>query len=301
VVWTSDSDASSLSREALAITAALVAPLRAFAETRGVLYLDFRDVRVQISESTVEFFRAAAALVSTVLEQTRALDAAREDLRVAAACEPVPMPSLDELLWAPSMKSLRREIESALVGDSSILILGESGTGKTAVARAIADAIGRPPVVRAVLGASDDLNTITSELFGHERGAFSGAMNRRVGLVELADRGTLILDEILNLPKHAQQLLLDFSQFGTYRPLGHEAVKPKQVKVGLIAATNGDLDTAVKEGRFRLDLYYRLAGAVVRLPSLRERHEEIPLLAEAYLRRLDQERDWTLMSGRSCR
>src|SRR5438477_9590402 len=102
---------------------------------------------------------------------------------------------------------------SALAGTSSILVLGESGTGKTLLAQAIAEASGRRPIVRAVLGTSDDLNTVTSELFGHERGSFSGASGTRMGLVEYAHKGTLILDEVLNLSPHAQKLLLDFTQF----------------------------------------------------------------------------------------
>ena len=129
------------------------------------------------------------------------------------------------------MRAIKRELESAVAGESPILITGESGTGKTLMAQAIAEASGRRPIVRATLGASDDLNTITSELFGHERGAFSGATTKRMGLVEFADGGTLILDEILNLPPHAQQLLLDFTQFGTYRPLGYSRAEPKRARV----------------------------------------------------------------------
>jgi transcriptional regulator with GAF, ATPase, and Fis domain len=145
-----------------------------------------------------------------------------------------------------------------------------------------------------VLGASDDLNTITSELFGHERGAFSGATQKRVGLVEYASGGTLILDEVLNLPPQAQSLLLDFVQFGTYRPLGYDKPQPKHASVRLIAATNGDLHAAMRERRFREDLYYRLASVTLVLPPLRDRQSDVPVLAESALRRADPSRDWTL-------
>jgi len=192
------------------------------------------------------------------------------------------------------MRAIRRELESAISGDSPILILGESGTGKTLLAQAIAEASNRRPIVRAVLGASDDLNTITSELFGHERGAFSGAVNKRMGLAEFADGGTLILDEILNLPPHAQQLLLDFTQFGTYRPLGYNRAEPRRAKVRLIAATNGDLEEAIRERRLRQDLYFRLAALTIELPPLRARREDIPALAESTLRHLDPACRWSL-------
>jgi transcriptional regulator with GAF, ATPase, and Fis domain len=283
---------------ALGILAAIAVPLYGAnrAQPRGALYVDFRDTRKFVSDRHVEFFMSAAVLLGSVLEGNRRSQSTRDQLRVAQAhcMEARRTPPLEDLLSPPSMQAIRREIESAIPGDSPILILGESGTGKTLMAQAIAEASGRRPIVRAVLGASDDLNTITSELFGHERGSFSGATGKRMGLAEFANGGTLILDEILNLPMHAQQLLLDFTQFGTYRPLGYDRAEPKRAKVRLIAATNGDLQAAIRERRMRQDLYYRLAALTIELPPLRQRREDIPTMAESTLRRADPARTWTL-------
>src|SRR5262249_14550508 len=113
-------------------------------------------------------------------------------------------------------------------------------------------------------------------------------------LVEYANKGTLVLDEVLNLPAHAQKLLLDFTQFGKYRPLGYDRPEPKTAKIRLLAVTNGDLDLAMRTGRFREDLYHRLAAVVLDLPPLRERREDIPALAERALRSVDPGRSWSL-------
>jgi len=203
---------------------------------------------------------------------------------------------LDELLASDSMAAIREELLAAIAGAASIMILGESGTGKTQLAIAFARASQRDPIVRTTLGQSDDLNTITSELFGHERGAFSGAVSKRKGLVEYANGGTLIFDEVLNLSSHAQQLLLDFTQFGEYRPLGYQGREPKRADVRLISVTNGDISQAIADGRFRQDLYYRLATVPVALPPLRERRHDIPKIAVRYLNRTDVQTDWELAS-----
>lgn len=293
--------AGSDSQLSLGIMSALAAPLRparggTAAFTRGVVYVDFREVDRVVGELERAFLETAADLVSVVLERNEALATTREQLREALVRDPAlpRTPALDVLLAPPSMAPVRAEIEGAVASDLPILMLGESGTGKTLLARAIAEAGGRVPIVRAVLGMSDDLNTIASELFGHERGAFSGALGRRTGLVEHADGGTLILDEILNLPLHAQQLLLDFTQFGVFRPLGHGEAAPRRSRVRLICATNGDVRAAVRAGRFREDLYYRIGAITITVPPLRDRREDAPSLAEGYLRRIDPERAWVL-------
>jgi anaerobic nitric oxide reductase transcription regulator len=113
-------------------------------------------------------------------------------------------------------------------------------------------------------------------------------------LVEYADGGTLILDEILNLPANAQQLLLDFTQFGWYRPLGYQSRDPKTAVVRLLSVTNSNIEQAVAEGRFRQDLYYRLATVLITLPPLRERRWDIPQLAVRYLNRTDSQAEWDL-------
>jgi len=256
-----------------------------------VLYVDFRDVGRNLDEPHLEFFRAAVGLIGLALQQTGASATAE----LAQSPSPADFrPPLREILLPRSMSALRIDAEAAVHGDLPILILGESGSGKTLLAQAIAEAGNRVPVVRLALGQSDDLNTLTSELFGHERGAFSGAVARRIGLVEFADGGTLVLDEILNLPAAAQHLLLDFTQFGTYRPLGLGRADPKRSTARVIAVTQGDLLAAVAEKRFRADLYHRLAGVVLRVPPLRERREDIPFLAETYLRRRDPGRGWEI-------
>ncbi len=295
VSWDPSAIEITSSVQTLGILAAFAAPL----SSRAVLYVDVRDPRKQIDRTHLEFFMSSALLVGALLDQRERTESDRARLGEALSHTTVTRrgPSLDDLLGFESMRALADEVKAAVRSDLSILVLGESGTGKTLLAQAIAEAGSRKPIVRATLGGSDDLNTITSELFGHERGAFSGAAGKRAGLVELAKDGTLVLDELLNLPPHAQKLLLDFTQFGSYRPLGYQGAQPKQSSVRIIGATNGDLRVAMRDGRFREDLYHRLAGFVLELPPLRNRRVDIPALAESTLRRADPARGWSLSVG----
>jgi formate hydrogenlyase transcriptional activator len=169
----------------------------------------------------------------------------------------------------------------------TVLILGETGTGKELVARAIHHNSPRKAKSMVKVNcATLPANLIESELFGHERGSFTGALNRRIGKFELADRSTLFLDEIGEMPLELQVKLLRALQEKEIERVGGRATI--QIDVRIIAATNRDLEKEVEEGRFRADLYYRLNTFPVSLPSLRDRPDDIPLLATHFIQKLSR-------------
>jgi Nif-specific regulatory protein len=186
------------------------------------------------------------------------------------------------------MAEVFEAIEKVGGSRATVLLLGESGTGKELIARAIHynSPQAQGPFITLNCAALPE-SLVESELFGHEKGAFTGATALRKGRFELADGGTLFLDEIGDLPLAMQSKLLRVLQERTFERVG--GGKSITVQVRLIAATNRDLERAVAEGRFREDLYYRLKVVPIRLPPLRERKEDIPMLVDHFLKRFRQE------------
>lgn len=184
----------------------------------------------------------------------------------------------------PPMLDLYSKIRKVAPTDSNVLVQGESGTGKELVARALHNLSRRAkaPMISVNCAAIPE-SLIESELFGHEKGAFTGASAGRAGLVEAADGGTLFLDEIGELPLEAQARLLRVLQEGEIRRVG--SVQSQKVDVRLIAATHRDLKTLAKNGEFREDLYYRLHVIALKLPALRERGSDVLEIARAFLTR----------------
>lgn len=188
-----------------------------------------------------------------------------------------------------SLKFLETLEQARMVGstDTSVLILGESGTGKEMIAHSIHKISARryKPFVVVNCGTLPP-NLVESDLFGHEKGSYTGAVTKREGKFELADEGTIFLDEIGELPLELQVKFLRVLQEREIEPIGG---KPRKINVRVLAATNKDLEEEVAAGRFRIDLYYRLNVFPLLLPPLRERKEDIPLLANYFLRKYSTE------------
>lgn len=194
---------------------------------------------------------------------------------------------------SPAMRKLYDQIEHIAPTGGSVLITGESGTGKELVAKALhelSDRADKP--FQAVNCAGIPADLMESEFFGHAAGAFTGAQNKRQGLLKQADGGTLLLDEIGEMPMALQAKLLRVLQEGTIRAVGSD--KEEQVNVRILAATHQDLERLVEEGKFRQDLFYRLETFSLRVPPLRERGEDIERLANFFLQQQQKSSDKTV-------
>ena len=183
----------------------------------------------------------------------------------------------------PAMYAIFRQVESIAVTGQSVLITGETGVGKEKIAEAIHQLSGRSGALIPVTIAGFDDHLFSDTLFGHKKGAFTGADSVRMGLIEQASGGTLFLDEIGDLAMQSQTKLLRFLQDGEYRHLGEDA--PTQSDVRIVVATNRTIESLKAEGRFRDDLYFRLRTHHVHLAALRDRKGDIPLLVSHFLNR----------------
>jgi DNA-binding NtrC family response regulator len=192
------------------------------------------------------------------------------------------------LSQSPRMLDVFDEVRKVAGTDATVLILGETGTGKELVSRAIHERSGRKdkPFISVNCGAFTE-TLLESELFGHEKGSFTGAVDRRAGLFEMADKGTLFLDELGETTPNTQVNLLRVLEEMTFRRVGGR--EQVQVDVRIIAATHVNLELAVEEGKFRRDLFYRLNVFPIRLPPLHERPEDIPLLMRHFLEEVAEE------------
>ena len=208
----------------------------------------------------------------------RALTEEAESLRAVVGEAPGEMGIIGR---SAGIRGVCNSIRQVAPTDATVLILGDTGTGKELVARAIHVASARhsEALVRVNCAAIPE-SLIESEFFGHEKGAFTGATSQRAGRFAQADGGTLFLDEIGELPLDLQAKLLRVLQEGEFEPLG--GTRTRKVNVRVVTATNRNLEDEIADGRFREDLYYRLNVFPIRLPSLRERGEDIFLLAEAF-------------------
>ena len=234
-------------------------------------------------KSAVEAMRLGAAdYIAKPLDHDELLllvDRLLANRRAAApAGRPAPPAIAGAIGSSPAMREVFERVRRVAATESTVLILGESGTGKELVARAVhAQSARRDAPFVAVNCAAIPPTLIESELFGHDKGAFTGASAARPGLIEAADRGTLFLDEIGELPLPVQAHLLRVLQHGEVRRIG--STKVRQVSVRLLAATHRDLPKQIDAGAFRADLYFRLRVVDIKLPPLRERGDDIDELA----------------------
>jgi len=262
-------------------------PLVFRGETLGVLGV-FR--RIELDDRCWEWLRTLSDAAAVAVKNARALEEAealrralelerdylREEVRQSGA--------FGEILGrSPALRRVLQDVDTVAATDTSVLILGESGTGKELVARAIHQRSPRAdkPLVKVNCG-SIPRELFESEFFGHVRGSFTGAVRDRIGRFQLAHGGTLFLDEVGEIPLDLQAKLLRVLQEGEFERVGDDATR--RVNVRVLAATNRDLQREIADGRFRLDLFYRLGVFPIEMPPLRSRREDIPDLVSHFVR-----------------
>jgi transcriptional regulator with GAF, ATPase, and Fis domain len=263
------------------IRSLLAVPLIAFGKSLGVIYVDSQSARTRFEEDHLQLLTGIAGMAAVALENALFLDNLQhENLRLKAEINV----EHDMVGSSPRMRHVYDFVGKVAPSASTVLIRGESGTGKELVARAIhrnSPRASKPFVAINCAALTEAL--LESELFGHERGAFTGAVTQKKGKLEEASGGSVFLDELGELAPALQAKLLRVLQEREFERVG--GIRPIKADIRLIAATNRDLEDAVRNGAFRRDLYYRLNVVSIVLPPLRERREDIASLANHFVRK----------------
>ena len=267
-----------------AVQAVLAVPLTVIEKVRGVIYLETADPSVRFDEHHLQLLSAVGSVAAMPLESARRIVALENENRRLQREINIEHDMVGE---AANMRKVYDFIAKAAPTAATVLVTGESGTGKELVARAMhANSPRAEKPFMAINCAALTETLLESELFGHEKGAFTGAVVRKKGKLEVAHEGTVFLDEIGEMAPPLQAKLLRVLQDHRFDRVG--GTKPVSVDIRVIAATNRDLMKEVGAGNFREDLYYRLNVVSIRLPALRERREDIPLLAQYFLKKHSQ-------------
>lgn len=266
------------------ITSAIAVPMLLQDELLGIIYVDSRRNRSKFTDENVKFFNVFSVQATLAYVNASRFDRLQEE-KLHLQTEVQKMYGFPEIVGVtPPMQEVFTLMRKILNSDISVMLLGESGTGKEMVARALhynGPRRDKPFVAQFCGNLSEAL--LESELFGHKRGSFTGAVSDKRGLMEVADGGSFFLDEIADISPTIQTKLLRVLQDGIIRRVG--GTDSVHVDLRIISATNKELKDEVEEGRFREDLFYRLNVITIRLPSLRERKDDIPLLADHFLKR----------------
>jgi len=260
------------------VCSVLCAPLTGFEKPLGVIYLDTSDPGSRFDEDHLQLLTAIAGIAAAPFENARRLEWLEDENRRLQEESHIEHQMIGE---SAAMRAVYQFIGKVATADSTVLIRGESGTGKELAARAIHQNSARAtkPFI-AINGATLSETLLESELFGHERGAFTSAILQKRGKLEVADGGTLFLDEVGELTAPIQAKLLRVLQEREFERVG--GTRPIKVDVRIVAATNKNLEEAATNGSFRRDLYYRLNVVSVTMPPLRNRREDIQLLASYF-------------------
>lgn len=262
------------------IRAACCIPLEARGDRLGALYLDATGSGSLTAEE-LPLLEAFGSLASLALARTLEINSTRQALKDVTGSTRFP----GIVGESEAMRILYERLDRIAGADLPVLITGESGTGKELVARALhRSGTRKDKPFRAIFCGNLTADLLESELFGYKKGAFTGAVSDKPGLLDLADKGVLFLDEIADVPVVIQPKLLRFLQEGEYQRLGDPTIRHADVRI--ISATNKTLKKEIEEGRFREDLYYRLNVLTIDSPPLRERDGDLPLLSAAILARV---------------